>query len=198
MKQIFTTKRICRAGLIAALYVALTCAFGQISYIGIFQFRPAEALCLTALFYVEAIPALYIGCMLANVFSLYGAPDIFLGSLVTLVAALLTYLIGRLIREEGARLPAHIGRVALGGLFPVVLNAAIIPIVIVYIGGFIEGFATAQAAYWWNCISLLVSQSVWIWGLGTPLYAFITRMRKSGKAVFLDARKPAATAAGKE
>lgn len=28
MKDFFTTKRICRAGIIAALYVALTCSFG--------------------------------------------------------------------------------------------------------------------------------------------------------------------------
>jgi len=44
MKHFFTAKRICRAGIIAALYVALTCAFGAIGYQGFLEIRPAEAL----------------------------------------------------------------------------------------------------------------------------------------------------------
>ena len=87
MKHFFTAKRICRAGIIAALYVALTCAFGAIGYQGFLEIRPAEALCILPLFYAEAIPALYVGCMLSNVISLYGVYDIFLGSLATLIAA---------------------------------------------------------------------------------------------------------------
>lgn len=191
MKHLFTTKRICRAGIIAALYVALTCSFGMMSYVGILQFRPAEALCILALFYVEAIPALWVGCMLSNVFSLYGVADIFGGSAVTLVAAILTYLIGRLFRELNAKAPTHVLRVTLGGIFPVLLNALIIPIFIVYIGGFTDGFETMITAYAWNFVSLLVSQSLWIYGLGTPLYLLVTRMRKKGIAVFLDAKKTA-------
>ncbi len=191
MKQFFTTKRICRAGIIAALYVALTCSFGMISYVGILQFRPAEALCILPLFFPEAVPALWIGCMLANLFSLYGVADIFMGSAVTLVAGLLTWLIGKLFREQDAKAPTHVLRMALGGLFPVLLNALLIPILIVYIGGFFEGFETALAAYTWNFVSLLVSQSLWIYGLGTPLYCFIYKMRKKGISAFSD-RRPAA------
>ncbi len=199
MSKIFTTKRICRAGIIAALYVALTCSFGMMSYVGILQFRPAEALCILPLFYAEAIPALWIGCMLSNVISLYGVADIFGGSFVTLVAALLTFLIGKLFRESRDTLPNHIARVSLGGLFPVLLNALVIPVIIVYIGGFAEGFETALAAYTWNFVSLLVSQSLWVYALGAPLYVLIYRMRKKHVAVFLDGRPtPAPSAEGKE
>lgn len=190
--NLFSTKRICRAGVIAALYVALTCSFGMISYVGIFQFRPAEALCLLPLFYPEAVPALFVGCMLANLLSLYGVYDIFLGSLVTLAAALGTFAIGKLFRETQEKLPWHIARVGLGGLFPIVLNALIIPVIIVYLGGFTEGFGTAIAAYLWNALSLFVSECVWIYALGAPLYLFVSKMRKKGVAVFLD-RKPAQT-----
>lgn len=189
MKKFFTAKRICRAGAIAALYVALTCSFGMLSFVGIFQFRPAEALCILPLFFPEAIPALFVGCMLSNVISQFGVADIFLGSAVTLVAAFLTWTIGQLIREENAKMPAHIARIAVGGLFPVLLNALIIPVVIVYIGGFLDNFDSALIAYLWNFISLLVSQSVWIYALGTPLYLFILRMRKRGVSVFVDRRK---------
>lgn len=188
MKDFFTAKRLCRAGIIAALYVALTCAFGMMSYVGLFQFRPAEALCLLPLFYAEAVPALWVGCMLANVISLYGVYDVFIGSAVTLVAAVCTYLIGRAIRETGTKMRSHLARVFLGGIFPVTLNALIIPVVIVYIGGFTEG-GTASSVYLWNFVSLFVSQSIWVYALGAPLYFFVTKMRKKNVAPFTDGKR---------
>ena len=39
MKNFFTVKRMCRAGIIAALYVALCYAFMPVAYQGIFQIR---------------------------------------------------------------------------------------------------------------------------------------------------------------
>ncbi len=187
--KIFTARRLCRAGIIAALYVTLTYAFGMTGYAGIFQFRPAEALCILPLFYVEAVPALFVGCMLANILSLYGVYDIFLGSAVTLVAALCTFFVGKIFRDEG-KTSVRVARIALGGFFPVALNALLIPVVIVYLGGFTEGFATAVSAYTWNFFSLLLSQSVWIYALGVPLYHFIAHMRKKNISFFLDGKRP--------
>ena len=89
-KNFFTTKRICRAGVIAALYVALTYAFAPVAYQGIFQIRPGEALTILPLFFPEAIPALYIGCMLSNLASIYLIYDVFVGSLATLAASICT------------------------------------------------------------------------------------------------------------
>ena len=108
----FSTKMLCRAGIIAALYVALTYAFGALSYNGFLQIRPAEALCILPLFFPEAVPALYIGCMLANIASPFWVYDVFVGSLATLAAATGTWLIGRYLKN-------HVLRIALGGLFPV-------------------------------------------------------------------------------
>ncbi len=186
MKNFFTTKRICRAGVIAALYVALTCSFGVLSFNGLFQFRPAEALCILPLFYPEAIPALWIGCMLSNLLSQYGVADIFLGSFVTLAAAFLTFLMGKIFSETKHSALNTTLRIGLGGFFPVILNALVVPVIIVYISGLTEGFASAAIAYGWNFFSLLISQSVWIYGLGIPLTLFISRMRKKGVSVFID------------
>ena len=81
--------RIVRVAMIAGIYVVLTFAFAPISY-GPLQIRIAEA--LTVLPYVgpEAVGGLFIGCLLANILGGLGIWDIVLGSLATLVAALLT------------------------------------------------------------------------------------------------------------
>ncbi len=115
MKNFFTTKRLCRAGVIAALYVALTYAFGAIAYQGVLEIRPAEALTVLPLFFPEAVPALWIGCMLANLGSPTLVYDVPIGGLATLVASLLTYGAGRLIKNE-------IARFAVGGIFPVLIT----------------------------------------------------------------------------
>ena len=99
MKNVFTTKRLCRAGIIAALYAALTYAFAPFAF-GPFQIRPAEALCILAAFFPEAIPALWIGCMLSNLASPYFVYDVLIGSLATLLAAFISYLVGRFLKKE--------------------------------------------------------------------------------------------------
>ena len=185
MKNFFTTKRLCRAGVIAALYVALTYAFGAIAYNGILEIRPAEALTILPLFFPEAVPALWVGCMLANLASPFIMYDVPIGGLATLIAALLTYGAGRLIKN-------HILKVAVGGFFPVIINAFIIPIVIVFLCGGAEGYSSATVAYWVYFGSLCGTQALWIYGLGIPLYIAIYRLRKKGVAVFCDGvKKPA-------
>ena len=188
MKNIFTTKRICRAGVIAALYVALTYAFGALSYQGFLQIRPAEALCILPLFYVEAIPALYLGCMLSNLASPFLVYDVFVGSLATLVAAIGTWAMGKLLREETNSLAVHVGRVWLGGLFPVLANAFVIPAVIVFLCGDLT-YGTLSATYWTYFGSMAATESLWIFALGAFLYAFVLRMRRKNVPAFLDGKK---------
>lgn len=170
LREIFTTKRLCRAGVIAALYVALTYAFGAIAYSGFLEIRPAEALTILPLFFPEAVPALWIGCMLANLGSPFIMYDVPIGGLATLVAALGTFIIGRLIKN-------HVLRVALGGLFPVLINAFIIPFVIILCGG-AEGFDSSVIAYWTYFGSLCATESLWVYGLGTPLYIAVNSQLK--------------------
>lgn len=187
-KNFFTTKRICRAGVIAALYVALTYAFAPVAYQGIFQIRPGEALTILPLFFPEAIPALYIGCMLSNLASIYLIYDVFVGSLATLAASICTYFIGLAFRKYAGKGAAAF-KIALGGIFPVLFNAFIIPLIIVFLYHDTSAGATVTIAYWTNFASMLLSEAVWIYGLGIPLYFFVERMRKKGVAAFSDGRK---------
>ena len=169
MKNVFTTKRLCRAGVIAALYVALTYAFMPFAF-GPFQVRPAEALCILPLFFPEAVPALYIGCMLSNLASPYFFYDAFVGSLVTLFAALGTYLIGKWIKKAALQM-------FVGGLFPVLLNAVFIPMIIVFLCGDLGGQASVFTAYLFFAFSLFLTESVWVYGLGVPLYYAVERLQ---------------------
>ncbi len=192
LKTFFTTKRICRAGVIAALYVALTYAFMPVAFQGVLQIRPGEALTILPLFFPEAVPALYIGCMLSNLTSPFLVYDVFIGSLATLAASLCTYLIGRAFRGREGRTATSL-RLILGGLFPVLFNAFIIPVIIVIVCGDMSAGATVSIAYWTNFTSMLITEAVWVFGLGIPLYFFIARMRKKGVSAFCDAKKKPAS-----
>ena len=178
MKGFFTAKRLCRAGIIAALYVALTYAFGALSYQGFVQIRPAEALCILPLFFPEAVPALYIGCMLANVASPFWIYDVFIGSLATLFAAVGTWLIGKFFRNNASK-------IVLGGLFPVLLNAFVIPVVIVFLCGDLS-YGTRTATYWALVGSLAATEAIWVYALGVPLYFFVKHMCEKNIAAFSD------------
>ena len=78
-----------RGALIAALYVLLTeiaTLMGLSS--GAIQFRISEALCILPIFFPEAIPGLFIGCLISNLM-VPGVViwDIIFGSLATLIGA---------------------------------------------------------------------------------------------------------------
>ena len=77
-----------RAAMIGALYAALTIMLAPLSY-GPLQVRLAEALMVLPYFTPAAIPGLFAGCLVANIYGGYGFLDIIFGSLATLLSALL-------------------------------------------------------------------------------------------------------------
>lgn len=91
------SRYIAQAGVIAALYAALTLVallFLQGLAWGPVQFRISEAVCVVAVLTPAAIPGLTIGCALANIFNMFiagtgalGLLDVVFGSLATLVGA---------------------------------------------------------------------------------------------------------------
>ncbi|MCL2748433.1 MAG: QueT transporter family protein [Oscillospiraceae bacterium] len=85
-------RRIAYSAVVGALYLAITVLVEPLSY-GLFQFRFAEALCLLPYFAPETTLGLFVGCLISNLFSPYGLPDIVVGSAATLLAA---FLVGRI------------------------------------------------------------------------------------------------------
>lgn len=160
---------ICRAGLIGALYAVVTWALGAFAY-GPFQIRPAEGLIVLSIFYVEAVPGLYVGCMLANLFSGYGAYDIFLGSLATLAAAGLSFGAGKLFKHDAVK-------IALCAFFNVVINAFVIPAVSVLGGG--------TDPYWVFFGSMVLTESVWTLAIGVPFYMAVKKLIDKKVSVML-------------
>ena len=132
-----TTSKICRAGIIASVYFVLT-YFLQAFAFGPIQARISEALSILPLFFVESVPALFIGCFLANCFSGFLVFDLTLGSLATFLAALFTYLVGKFVKNK------HL-RFVLGVIPPILVNALLIPLVI-YLSGGLEFTYLVQVA----------------------------------------------------
>ena len=81
-------KSLAVGGMIGAVYAVVTIVFAPLSY-GPVQFRISEALTLLPFYIPEAVPGLFVGCIIANLFG-NGALDVLVGSSATLVAAYLT------------------------------------------------------------------------------------------------------------
>ena len=103
------TRFLARAGLYAALYVALTLTPGlnSIAY-GQVQFRVSEGLLAFACFDLAAVPGLFVGTAIANVWSPLGVVDVIVGSLLTLLAVTVMWYVG-------ARLVVFIAPVVVNG-----------------------------------------------------------------------------------
>lgn len=164
-----STKKLCRAGIIAALYVALTFVAFPIASSPI-QFRPSEALTILPLFFPESIPALFVGCILSNWLTGCTIADIFLGSTITLIAAGLTYLIGKKIEKDYLK-------IALGGFFPVILNALLLPLIWLI-------YTDLIYAYYLEALFLVASQSIAIYVLGSLLYFTLKKQIQRHPSLF--------------
>lgn len=138
---------ICRSALIAALYFILSIAVPSISF-GTIQFRISEALTLLPVIMPEAIFGLTVGCFFANMFfSPFGILDMAIGTSVTFIASILTYLLRK--------------HIAVSAIPPVILNALFVPLIWI-----IDGTDTL---YYINMFSILISQTIVIYAIGLPL-----------------------------
>ncbi|MDR3052091.1 MAG: QueT transporter family protein [Oscillospiraceae bacterium] len=150
-KSLFTVRQLTRAAILAALYAALTLLLAPISFgmTGAVQLRVAEALTLLPLLLPEAVPALFTGCLLANLLAGAALPDVVFGSLATLAAALCTWGLRR-------RSPL------VGALPPVVFNGLIVGAVVHY--AYTPGIALPLCMLY-----VALGQAVACYALGIPL-----------------------------
>ncbi len=157
------TKNLARAGIIAGLYIVLTLLTLPLSS-GAVQVRVSEILTLLPLIYIEAVPALFIGCLLSNLISGCAVLDVVLGSLVTLLSAGLTFIVGKFIKIKPTKL-------FVGGIFPVVLNAFLLPLIWLVCYGANEYVYIAQVAI------IFLGQAVCVYLLGIPTFISIEKIQ---------------------
>ena len=119
-KRNLTVKMIAANALIAALYAVITVICGPLSYVGgSLQLRFSEILNLLVFFNPIYSIGLTIGCLIANLVSLYGIFDIVFGTLGTFISCLLIVLISKTIKN-----------LLVSGLVPCIINALIVPLIV--------------------------------------------------------------------
>lgn len=161
-RKLITTRFMAEAGIIAAIYFVLTVAIAPLSY-GQLQMRLSEALCILPFFTPAAIPGLFIGCLLANTFSLLGVFDIVFGSLATLIAAYLTYKIGRMpIQKRWYKwlLPAP----------SVIVNAFVVGALLYFL---------AELPFWISVGYVGAGQAIACYALGMPLFFLLNKHKNN-------------------
>ena len=144
------TLYLVRTAMLAAIYAALTMVLQPISY-GPIQFRVAEAMTVLPWLFPEAVPGLFLGCAIANLYGGNGVLDVVFGSLATLLAALLSR---RMKNPWLVPLP------------PVVLNGLVIGAVLSYM---------YDLPYWLIAAQVALGQLGACYALGMPLLQFVQR-----------------------
>lgn len=109
------TRFLTEAAMIAAIYVVLTYVFQPFGFKDV-QVRIAEALTILPYFTPAAIPGLFVGCLLGNFLGGAVLLDVICGSLATLGAAVLSYLLRK--NKYLVSLP------------PIILNMLVVPYVL--------------------------------------------------------------------
>ena len=109
-------------GIIAALYVVLAYVFAPVSY-GMIQARVAEGMTVFPIFSWGTIPGVTLGCLIANLINPenLGPVDIICGTLATLIAGLLSSLIGKKNKWLGLIPPVLVNGLIVGGYLPFLL-----------------------------------------------------------------------------
>ncbi len=170
-KQPSLIKFLTKAATFAALYATLTLVLAPFAF-GAVQFRLSEALCVLPFIIPEAIPGLFVGCIISNLFTPnFLILDVVFGSLATLAAAYLTYLCSKIPKGF-----------YLAPLPPVVMNALVIGLVIAY--GETGGNQAFLSSFCFNALSIGISEAVVTYVFGLPLLhitkkRFFTKNNKS-------------------
>ena len=158
------TSYVARCSIIAAAYAVLTLAFPVLSY-GAIQVRISEALCVLPFFMKEAVAGLTVGCLVANIAGIaFGTTpwDIVIGTLATLVAALITR---KIKRKWLVPLPT------------VIVNALFIGTMITYI--ILQDFTPLVLLV--NMSTVALGEIIACYALGVPLMMMLSKHLKGEK-----------------
>jgi len=183
------SRYIAQAGMIAAVYAALTVLTMQVLSSlawGPIQFRVSEALTVLACLTPAAIPGLTLGSIVANLFNVGAVGplallDVVFGSAATGIGAMWSWR----FREKPA----------LALLGPVMANALVVP---AYLPWLVKGLGLYQIPvlgidlegswlpmYLFGVVAVAIGEAVVVYGLGWPL---LTALRRLGLGEMLDRR----------
>jgi uncharacterized membrane protein len=147
---------------VAALYVILTVLSAMMGLSsGVIQLRLSEALCILPVFMPEAVPGLFIGCLISNLLAGGVIWDVIFGAVTTLIGA----IGARLLK----RLPC--GAIFLATVPTLLANAIIVPYVLIYAYGVTD-------AYWFLFTTVGIGELVCASVGGTALYFGIRKLFK--------------------
>lgn len=142
------TQLLALNGVIAGAYAALTLVASAMNLAyGPIQFRFSEALTVLPFLFPGTWPGIFVGCLVANLLSPYGPLDIVVGSLATLLAALLTQKTNRAL---------------LAPLPPVVCN-------MVLVGGMLAWYEVGFSAQF---PALFAANALWV-GIGEAVVCYV-------------------------
>ncbi len=161
-----TTLRLAVSAVIAAAYAALTIALAPISY-GPVQFRVSEVLTILPFLMPCSVWGLWIGCILANLYT-GSVLDIIFGSLATLLAGLCTAHFGKKGNTVKNRM--------LGCGMPVAFNAVIVGAVLTW-GYGIQEFANSIASFAFNGLTVGLGEAVVLYLIGYPLLVRLPKIK---------------------
>lgn len=155
------TRFLTQAAMIAAIYAALTYACAILTQ---GTFRVGEAMMILPFFTASAIPGLFIGYFIG--YFLTGQLwDAIFGGLGALIAATLTYLIGRYMKKR--RLARFLASIP-----PIVMTSLIMPFVLYF------SLSQNMEAYYLVLFMCLSGETVTCLGVGQIFIHFLERYKK--------------------
>ena len=159
MKKYLTTKNIVLCGIIAGLYFILTIISGPLAFAGgSFQIRISEILNIFVFFNPVLIFGVSLGCLISNIFSMYGILDIIVGTLATILADLIIIFISR-----------HIKNLFAGIICNVLVNTFLVPFAFILVDKTLLTFEF----YFLSALWIFVGEVIICLLIGYPLFLFI-------------------------
>jgi len=148
--------KVATAALIASTYSVVTVILGPLGYSWL-QVRIAEALTpLPFLMGFSAVAGLTVGCIVANIFSPVGIPDMIFGPLLTLFAALLSW-------------KYNFHRMSIACVYPIIINA-------IGVSAYIYSFYNVP--YTMSVGSIAVGEFIAVALIGYPLMRMIAKSKR--------------------
>lgn len=164
MKKSLSIKSIVVNALLAALYAVITILSGPLSFNGgSLQLRFSEILCLLVFFNPKYTLGVTLGCLLANIMSMYGWPDLVLGTFATFLTCILIILVAKTVKN-----------LFLASLIPAIINGLIVPFVIFLYDTSIP----LISFYWFSFLWVSLGEIIVVTIVGYPIFLLISKKYK--------------------